>query len=114
MRIECHSISDFLINLDTYPVFNRTIYYNRTIRSLTKDSVRESTSVEIGIQATAVVTYEMEEAQALIECGETCGVDRRTADGRCEGTEVFDNRMEELRAFCQRRGLKLCPGVLGI
>jgi len=114
MRIECHSIEDFLENLRDQTVFQKTVYINKTARSLTDEPVRKSTSVEVIIQASAVIQYDGGEGDALVECGESCGVDRTTGDGDLEGTNTFVILNGQIETFCDQNGLTIKPGILGI
>lgn len=114
MRIQCDTVEDFITNLTGAVVLSRTIFVNNAKQSLNDTgSVREATSVEVGIQVSAVIQFD-EEGEALVECGETCGIDRLTADGSLAGTERFDFLMRGLQSFCSSNGLSIRPGILGI
>ena len=118
MRIECHRVADFFENLrQGYPVFQNTIYINKSLISLTDDPVRAATSVEVVIQVSAVVQYHDRNGEqvgdSLIECAEWCGVDRTTSDGELEGTEAFNRLKAAVCKFAEARDLLVLPGILG-
>ena len=118
MRVECHSVADFFENLRReYPVFQNTIYINKSRISLTNDPVRMSTSVEVMIQLSAVIQYHDRNGEqigdSLIECAEWCGVDRTTSDGELEGTAMFNQLEAKVCEFAEARDLLVLPGILG-
>ena len=118
MRVECHSVEDFFMNLrQERPVFLDTIYINKSLISLTNDPVRTSTSVEVIIQLSAIVQFHDRNGvligDSLIECGMFCGVDRTTSDGELEGTAMFDRLRARVCEFAEARGLLVLPGILG-
>ena len=110
MRIQCDNIDDFLANVRDQKVFNETIFVNRTKQSMTEDPVRLAHAVEIVLQLSAVIVYP--EGDALVESGESCGVDVFTADGKTEGSEICEKRMQRLDRFCEQAGLIVKPGIL--
>ena len=110
MRIQCDGIDDFLENVRDQQVFNKTIFVNRTKRSLTEESPRTSHCVEIILQLSAIVVYP--EGEVLVESGESCGEDCFTGDGKIEGTPVCEKRMKRLDRFCEQAGLTVKPGIL--
>ena len=112
MQVECHSIVDFLANLQDEKIHRKTVFVNRTEASLTDKSVRESSSVEVIIQASAIIQFE--DGDSLIMCGESCGIDRTTGDGGLEGTRRYKELLECLGVFCVDNGLVVKPGILGI
>jgi len=111
MRIQCDGHADFLENIRGQRVFNKTIFVNRSRRSLTDDPPRTSHSVEIILQLSAVITYP-DGAVALVESGESCGEDCFTVDGKIEGTPVCETRMKRLDRFCEQEDLTVKPGIL--
>lgn len=114
MRIACDTVADFLENIRGAVVLGKSVYVNQIQHSLNATgSVREATSIEVGIQLSAVIQFD-EEGEALVECGEMLATDRLTANGSLDGTERFKEILENLRSFCSANGLTIRPGVLGI
>jgi hypothetical protein len=113
MRIVCDTVDDFLTNVNDCSIHQKTIYVNKALRSLTADPVRSSHSIEVTIQLSAVLLHD-DESQALIECGQCLGIDRKTADGELCGTETFDKVLRDVYEFCDDRCLRIRPGVLGL
>jgi len=112
MQVECHSIVDFLANLQGEKIHRKTVFVNRTEISLTDKFARESSSVEVIIQASAIIQFA--DGDSLVMCGELCGIDRKTGDGGLEGTPRFEKLLERLEMFCIDNGLTVKPGILGI
>lgn len=113
MIITCHTVNDFITNVRDNQVYARTIYVDKSIHSLTNDPVRNATSVMVGIQLSAVI-YLGEDSEALVVCGEEAGIDRRTANGSTEGTDIFNGMYQRVYDFCQEYQLQIKPGILGI
>ena len=113
MIITCDTVEDFFTNLRDKQVYASTVFVNKSIHSLTNDPPRKATSVQVGIQLSAVI-YLSDDVEALVQCGEDTGIDRRTANGSTEGTDVFNGVMQRVYEFCQEYQLQLKPGVLGI
>ena len=112
MRIKCDSVEAFKENM-TATVHRNTVHVNRSLVSRTTDPVTLSHSVEVMFQASAVVQYD-DGSEALVECGVSCGVDLRTADGDDEGSRRWDELYNDIVGFCSDRGLTVKPGVLDI
>jgi len=110
MRIKCYSVESFLSNLIDQNVFQKTVFVNRSCVPL-GNNPRDSVSFDINIQASAVIEYD-DGGQALVECGEFCGVDRHTGDGDDGGTRKQIELYEALVNFCSQRDLVVKPGVL--
>lgn len=108
MRIKCSTIADFLQNLDSYPIFNKVVYADRTRRRIDPRGF----SYEVIYQASAVLELGEGEGQALLQVGTLCGVDRETEDGGIEGTAQQTKYHDELIRFCEVRELKLLPGMI--
>ena len=110
MRITTGSIDDFVANLSDADVFRNVVYYERSSRPLNGKTKRDATSFEVYYQTSAVL--EFGEGQALLVCGVNCGVDRLTSDGGTEGTDELNRLHEQLKSYCESKGLRLLPGVL--
>jgi len=112
MRIKCYDMDGFIENLwgDDLEVHRRVVHVNRN-RVPVGDSPRNPTSFEVYLQGSAAVVYN-DGAQALVEYGEFCGLDRMTADGGMEGTTRADDLVRRLEVFCKERSLEIMPGVL--
>ena len=114
MRIECNSVEDFMENLrQGHKVFQDTVFINKSVVSMTGDPPRLATSVLVNIQLSAAMLYDGG-ADALIECGECCGVDRRTADGELNGTATFEQLETTVCEFAEKHNWKVLPGILGV
>jgi len=114
MRIQCNRVGDFIANLTGQSIHRKTVFINVTKRSLTEQPVREATSVEVFLQLSAVIQYPGDDGDALVESGESCGVDRSTADGELDGSRCCDEQCHLLEQFCDQAGLTIKPGILGI
>lgn len=110
MRIQCASLDDFLENLKDVAVHRNVVYVNRTKRFMgnTKTS---SNSYEVFFAASAVLVFG-DSTEALLEYGETCGVDRGPKDGGPEGTIKQTELYAALSAFCDDRKLMIKPGII--
>ena len=114
MRIQCNDVQSFIANLEGQTVHQKTVFVNVTKHSLTEEPVREATSVEVFLQLSAVIQYPGEDGDALVESGESCGIDRYTVDGALQGKEQCDHLIDLLRVFCDQSGLMIKPGILGV
>jgi hypothetical protein len=122
MKIECSAPKHFFENLHGEHVFRQTVHIDKSLRSLTGEPVRESSSVEVVLQLSAIVQYfninkdgdDVLEGDALVECGWSCGVDRYTGDGGLEGTLELERQVEKVHEFCKKNGLRARPGLLGM
>lgn len=110
MRVKCSSISDFMVNLRAAKVYNKNIYFEQSKIPLNQDQ-RNATSFELVYSLFAVVEYN-DGGQALVECHESCGIDRYTADACSDGSVRMTELFKETRRFCTELGVKLLPGVL--
>ena len=117
MRIQCRTVQHFLENLQGQHVFQNTVHVDKGLISLTDDPVRDSTSVQVNIQLSAVIQHinggEVD-GDSLVDCGWHCGVDRKTADGGLDGTKEFEDLLGEVQVFCKANDLKVMPGILGM
>lgn len=118
MQIKCNSVEGFLMNLDGQTVYRKTIYVSKSQVSLTDQPFRSATSIQVGIQLSAVIQHFDDdgklEGDVLVECGGECGIDRTTGDGGLEGSEEFDCLLSSVVSFAKSRGLATLPGILGI
>ena len=112
MKIQCQIIQDFLDNLRDADVFQKRVYVNKSYQPLNGDNPRNATSFEIFFQASAVLQFE-EGGEALLECGQSCGINRLSQPGTYEGSTTYTKRCNELSVFCNEHDLKIMPGVLG-
>ena len=110
MRIKCENLEDFMENIQDAAVYQGYVYVNRSRMSLNGDA-RNATSFEVFFQASAVVNFG-DGGQALVESGQSCGVDRLTGDGGAEGSDVGQNLYRQLVEFCEEQGLVVKPGML--
>jgi hypothetical protein len=104
-------LGDFLANLDGAKVYRSVVHYDRTRVPMGDKHQRDATSFEIFFNASAVLEFD-DEGQALLQCGEHCGIDRLTADGGTDGTDRQLVLMERLGEFCNGRSLNLKPGLI--
>lgn len=112
MKIVCYSLEEFLINLEDCDAFLGIVFVNR-ILSPVEGQGREATSLEANFQATTLIRFS-DKSEALLECGEMCGMDRHTADGELEGTERMAVLYDRLKKFCDSKGITIKPGLLDI
>ncbi len=111
MRITCHSVADFLVVLEGEKVYQKTIYVNKTKRPLNGNTPRDATSFEVVFQASAVIDYS-DGGQALVECGEICGIDRESDGGEWDGSEAEASLRDSIQKFCKEQNLTMKPGIL--
>jgi len=74
-------------------------------------SAAEATSWSIVIQISAVLEYDSG-GEALVECGESCGIDRLSQPVSTEGPDQLKKYTDRLREFCKARNLLVKPGLL--
>ncbi len=108
MRIKCDTIDGFLKNLDGADVHRKTVHYNRSQRDVGE------VSVEIWYQVSAVVRFEEDDGEALVEAGMLCGIDRDADDGGTDGTREQERLHNQVLAYCVLNDLKPMPGILDI
>jgi len=113
MRVKCSSVTDFLINLRAFSVYNSIVYFDRTRVPINGTTAGNATSFAFFLNLSAIIDHE-DGGQALLECEEECGIDRETMDGGKEGSKRQEALMKELMSFCVEQKLKLLPGVLDI
>ena len=109
MRIECHSIDDFITNLWTEPpgsVMQKQICVDVTSRDV--DGIK----FMINIQATAVIDLP-DGGQYLLQAGEDCGIDYRDTTQDYAGSEKMEEQKDKLKNVCEELGLTIRPGVIG-
>jgi len=110
MRIKCKNLQDFMENLKGATVYQGRVYVNRS-RMPVGDNARSSTSFEVFFQASAVINFG-DGGQALVESGQSCGIDRLTGDGGTEGSNIGQSLYRSLCEFCEEQGLSIMPGLL--
>lgn len=111
MIIKCANLDDFITNLVMATPYNGTVYVNRTRTPMGIDNPRKATSFECWFQASTILVFE-DGGQALLVCGEHCGIDRKTADASTEGTEEQTRLSEKLLKVCEERSVRLMPGSI--
>lgn len=112
MQIKCSNLDDFITNLrSAASVYNGVVYVNRTRTPLGVDNPRKATSFECWFQATAILVFD-DGGQALLVCGENCGIDRRTSDASTEGSDGQARLTQVLCEACEERHLRVLPGVI--
>ena len=110
MRIKCSSVEDFIKNLSEGSVFRNAVYEDCNSRPLNGDK-HKATSFEIHYSVSTVLLFE-DGGQALLECGEVCGIDRHTADGSLDGTVVQQQLQAILKEFCSSKNIRVLPGII--
>lgn len=109
MRIECYTISDFIINLETYvksmggKVFNKTVYWSFSRRSIS------TLMYNVIVQASAVIELE-DTSQFILEAGQDCGEDNEAVNGIKSGSILAASMKNNLRDVCSVIGVILLPG----
>lgn len=112
MKISCYSLEEFLANLEDSAAFLGIVFVNRTL-SPVEGQGRNATSFEANFQATTLIRFP-DGSEALLECGEICGMDRKTADGGNEGSERIAVLYDRLKKFCDSNSITIKPGLLDI
>jgi hypothetical protein len=109
--IKCGSIDDFIVNLRQYPtVYNKVVYADITRTGIT-GSGREMTSFEVFFQASAVVISQ-DGGEALLQFGQSCGIDRKAQPESIEGSDVAIELKRQLSEYLDHRGFVMLPGVI--
>lgn len=113
LKITCNTLADFLTNLreSKFSVFRNTVYVDRNSVPLNGTSKRDATSFEIFLKASAVLEFG-DEGQALLQYGESCGIDRMTVDGEAEGSQRRSSWCDQLTQYCEENNLKILPGII--
>jgi len=112
MRVECHTIADFLTNLkkDVAGVYRKIVYFSKTERSL-DESGRGTVRFGINLQASAVID-DGDGGQYHLEYGEDCGIDYRDASNDAAGSACAADILSKLETFCKDAGLEIRPGIV--
>jgi len=116
MRVTCNSLAEFLTNLrdDSLIVLFGVVYFSTDRRAMDEGNPRDSVRYEVSAQASAVIRSNDGEAEYLLECGEPCGMDWCDTSNSRDGSKYADQLGKKLKDFCDDRGLKVRPGVVGI
>jgi len=115
MRVECHSISDFLVNLKAEPpeaVLNGVVYASTTKNPIDGDK-RTAVKWRVVFQASVVVSL-AGGGEYLLDAGEDCGGDYTDATQEFDGSERADELRGAVESVCRERGLAVRPGVVGV
>ncbi len=124
MRIECHSVVGFLNNLKNFE--DGTIFRNRIYVEKTEiiESGNQRTAVykkDIMLYISALMVFNDDRGEALLECGLFCGIDDLTSGGELEGSSKRENYIQAVDDFCSECTFewdgkvshpKICEGVL--
>ena len=115
MRVTCSSIAEFLecLSYEKKVLFD-TIRFS-TIRKPLDGTNRSATKFEVVVQASAVVAVD-EDAEYLLEAGESCGKDYHDADASREGSDTAQIHKRTVEEFAAQftPPLKVLPGVIGL
>ena len=104
MRIACQHISDFVSHL------KEDVYLGAVFVDVATVPLSEVTE-EINFQASAILNYG-DGGQALLQAGEACGRNVRTANGEMAGSIRAAELRAMLEAACAERVLEIRPGIL--
>lgn len=110
MIITCSTITDFLENLDGVGVYQDTVYINKFWDPINGNK-RTASSFDVSLQASAIIEFG-DGCQALVQCGEDCGVDRHTSDGDLEGSKKQQELFQIVTDFCSGHKLVVKPGLI--
>lgn len=112
MRVECHTIADFLTNLkkDQAGIYRKIVYFSKTERPLDGSS-RGAVRFGINLQASAVID-DGDGGQYHLEYGEDCGIDYRDASNDAAGSTRAAGIFTSLEKFCKVAGLDIRPGIV--
>lgn len=117
MRITTKNLTDFLANLAGRDVFADTVYVDCLEHALNGTSPQTASSWDVYFQVCAIVSLQGRDGdigQALVACGEYCGVYSTTRNGTSEGRDRYHERRVELTKYCDEHGLRVQPGQLEI
>lgn len=116
MRVVCNSVDDFITNLKAQigtAIFEQTVWASVTRNPLGKENQREAVRFSVVYQASVVVNTN-DGGQYLLEVGEDCGIDYEDATQDRSGTKRAQELIEKVQGCCDKRGLKVRPGIVSI
>jgi len=113
MRVVCHTIDDFLENLqqESSRIYQRVVWVSRTVNPADDKTKRDAVIFDVTLHASAVVDVD-DESQFLLDYGEDCGRDYHDATQDMAGSEVADELKARIRKVCDEYGLTIRPGVI--
>ena len=110
MRVVCHSIEDFLENLEGCKLHDNTIWASITKNPL-DGTKQDAAKFAVNFQASAVKQFS-DGGECLVEMGIDCGMDYHDTTQDYEGSDAAAESKEKLKSYCDNHGLKLMPGIL--
>ncbi len=113
MRVTCNDVDAFLKDLslaDAEQVLQRAVRVSVS-RNPVDGNRRDALKFTVTLQASAIIGLE-DGGEYLLEVGVDCGNDYM--DGRPDlgGTECADDMVDQIRHFCESRGLVVRPGII--
>jgi len=116
VRVECETIQDFVDSIKGHEkstcgkLLYNILYVSQTKNPVNGNSPRSATSFEIILQASCVF-INGDDTEVLIVGGESCGIDRETADGAYDGTKRKNELLLIIEQFTEERGIAVVPGT---
>jgi len=107
MRVEVHSVADFIKNLDGLlpsGIVEKTIWVDQTRQKISE------ARYSVNLQASCVVN--IADGQFLLLYGEDCGIDYEDAVPELKGTESAGEKRKCLEEWCELRDLMVRPGLV--
>ena len=114
MRVVCHSVDDFLVNLRGVPegMVLQGIVYVSIHRNPVDGTKRDAVKFDVTIQADAVVNLPGDDGQYILQYGEQVGRDYEDSSQEFKGTERAEEIKRKIIEHCDDVGLKTRPGVV--
>ena len=114
MRVDCNGFDELFEALDVATKVFEDALRVSTIRRPLDGKVYDATKVQVVVQASTVVLCEGDESQYLLEAGEICGIDYNDETQEKEGSKRAMELRAQLKAYADKRGWRILPGVIGI
>lgn len=114
MRVECHTMEEFLEDLSMrIESSGPECVYQRMVRATVAERLSPDGGRKfIAFQASAVVGADG--GEYLLQVGIDCGVDYTDSTAESPGSESASRLKGLLKDFCTRKGLVVGPGLISI
>ena len=112
MRVECHSVDEFLTCLAA----EQLIFQNVIRVSITRnpiDTGPDCVKFDVILQATTVVLVDSE-SQYLLVVGCNCGKDYEDASQEREGSALAKKLKDRITQYANEKNWKILPGIINI
>ena len=118
MRITCRTIDELLEDLSAAvtadgpdAVLQRTLRLSADLRPMDGQSPAEAVRFDVTLHASAVVRLK-DGGEYLLRAALHCGIDYADASQEYAGSEELQRKRDEIRRFCDARGLVVGPGLI--